>query len=693
MDNLDKLLQQAEEKIKSLQDHDSREQKFAAEANIRFSKNYHAFQKYFPDVAETIANFKAREDFCLHVTLSGEGNFYPKDSDTPLYNDNPTKQAQEQVTRYTERAYFGRTNYFATQSSLMEDDRLHVKYMMKLANVLEKVPSHELNILQKLPKNFPTCLMFGIGLGYHLPVLLEQHTFDYLFICEPDLELFYASLFCIDWAEIIQKIDHQGNSLFLNIGITYDEFFESVRNISSDVGTFSIINSFCYQHYPSDEVNESIKQFFDNYYQLHLGFGFYNDAITGLSHAIHNIEQKAEFIFPHQGMHQKLRDYPVFVVANGPSLDNAIEMIKSFEDQVIIIAAGTALQSLVKAGIKPDFHVLVERTKGTYDAQIDFLEVSDDYTDLNLLAVDVMYPDVLPMYKWAGIGRKGPEAASAFLAVQTIMKYGRPVLELPFCAPLVANTALAYAVAFGFGDVYLLGVDNGYHMTGETHSKLSIYHDDKMKSLGYAAVSGADHKLPGNLGQDVMATNLMCMAKINMEKVIGLVPHINFFNVGHGAKLEGATAIKDDGVILSTQSYDKEALVEEIKDKFFQTIEVELSDEKLGFKEFSELCDYIIEIGERSYSNREEAHNILKAIQRVVYAYKDNQYSHLYHLIKGTLLYFHCPMVTLLYYYEEEKESLEWFTKTLDVWQSFIKAIKDDYPKNWKTKCNWSEFY
>ena len=57
------------------------------------------------------------------------------------------------------------------------------------------------------------------------------------------------------------------------------------------------------------------------------------------------------------------------------------------------------------------------------------------------------------------------------------------------------------------------------------------------------------------------------------------------------------------------------------------------------------------------------------------------------------MLYFHCPMMTLLYYYEQEDKSLQWFDKALKVWQDFIKAIKADFKANWHTKCTWSSFY
>src|SRR5690606_13088289 len=226
--------------------------------------------------------------------------------------------------------------------------------------------------------------------------------------------IFYASLFCTDWAAIIEKVDKAGNTLFLQIGLNITEFFSSVYQISMDIGAYSLIRAFCYQHYPSVEVNQQIAEFFNRYYEIQAGYGFYNDAITGLAHCLANYKSKAHF-FTLPSVRKHI-DMPVVVVGNGPSLDDGAEVLREIQHDVIIFAAGTALGSLAKHGIKADFHVLVERPKSTYDALLDSFDPSY-YADLNLLAVDVMYPDVIDMYKWAGLALKGPEASTVFTQI------------------------------------------------------------------------------------------------------------------------------------------------------------------------------------------------------------------------------------------------------------------------------------
>ena len=685
-DEIKSLLIKAEQSLQESQEQQLRESKFAGEANNRFTKNILAFEKYYPDIAKSIAEYNVSEDFCIHVTKSGHGNFVPNGEQVPLYGDDPLEQTKKQIEKYTKNATFGRTDYTKTQQWESDDTRLHIQYMQRLSSVLNKIGTSKYTPISSLPEHYPTALIFGIGLGYHIPELLKKHSFDYMFICEPDLEMFFASLFCIDWFEVIELLDSKGACLFLSLGVAYDDFFDEVYRIANELGSFCAINSFCYQHYPSQKVNELIKSFFDNYYQLQQGYGFYNDAITGLAHLIRNIENRANFLFSSKNDKKMLADTPVFVVGNGPSLDSAIELIKEHQGKAIIFAAGTALQSLLKVGIVPDFHILVERTKATYDI-LKLVEPKQGYSDLNLLTVDVMYPDVLELYNWSGVGLKGPEAATAFMSLYSYIMCGKQVSELPASGPFVSNTALSYAVMLGFKQIYLLGVDNGYTLNGKTHSDLSIYNDTNIKAL-----QGANIRFDGNFESDVMATSLMAMSKSSFDRLIsGVSGNINVFNVGHGAKLRGAIPIREQDLLLNDVIEDRAELVSLIKSRFFAPVDDSEIEELLGFDEFDELCDYIYSIGTRDIISRESANANLIAQQRVIFAYRKSKTPHLFQLLKGTMLYFHCVIVSFLYQFEEEQDMLVYFNEAHQLWLEFVLKAKKDFRENWKTKCDWTK--
>jgi hypothetical protein len=681
MSNLNDDLQTLETLISKAQQDLERQQQFKIDSEALFSRNLQAFEQYYPDIATAIKAFKPREDFNVFVTTSGVGNFIPAGSDVPMYSDDPLAQTRQQIERNTERGYYSLTQYGF--NIVNTDHRIHSQYMAKLDSHITRARLSQQPLLSKLPEHFPSAMLFGVGLGYAVTLLLEQHSFDYLFISEPNLETFYASLFCTDWAAVIRRVDESGNTLFLQIGLSHAEFFNAIFQVATDIGAYAIIRVYCYQHYPSVEVNEQIKEFFARYYEIQAGFGFYNDAITGLSHCLMNYKNGAEFLLlPDK---RKYLDMPAVVVGNGPSLDEAIAVLKEIQDEVIILAAGTAVGSLAKAGIKPDFHVLVERPKSTYDALLDTCPV-DYYADLNLLAVDVMYPDVIGLYQWAGLGLKGPEAATIFTQLLSLQQLQKVMPSLPYAGPLVANTALSFACLFGFKEIYLMGVTNGY-LQDKSHSSLSIYQSNK--NYQNIVDKGANFPLKGNLDQDVRATKLLKLAHLFMEKLIAMDTKQQVYNVGQGAFIKGALPLYPDDVFITKASRSKAEVIELLKSQYFVQPSFVVTDADLAFEQFDELCDHLNLIASEPFTDRQQASDLLKRQARYVFAFRNTKLSHLYNLVKGALLYFHCPMLTSLYLYEDDEFSLQLFADCLAVWRDYVNEMKLDYRRSWNQKCDW----
>ncbi|AWL11623.1 hypothetical protein HMF8227_01142 [Saliniradius amylolyticus] len=689
MDELKKELAELEKRLDKAKAQQEQQRAFEQESQRRFDNNLLAFKRFFPEIYESICSYTPSDDFRVFVTPTGEGNYIPKGQSVPIYSEEPIAQSRRQVERNVANPVFGRSSlYGKPDEATKTDERLHMRYMCKLAEAINQFDHKNEPKLDKLPEHYPTCIVFGIGLGYHLPILFEQHQFDYIFLCEPDFETFYASLYCTDWCSLMEKVDVESGCLFIQVGIPYETFFNVLRTTYQKIGAFSLISSFCYQHTPVDEVNKLIKEFFNNFYQVQFGYGFYNDALTGLAHGIRNVEKPANFLLRTRVNRRVLSDIPVFIIGNGPSLDQAASVIKENANEAIILAAGSAFQSLLKLGIQPDFHVLVERPKITYDVVCDTLP-EDIVAKTNLLAVDVIYPDVLDKYEWAGLGLKGPEAATVFIQQQYLRESGALMASLPNAAPLVANTALSFAYMMGFQEIYLFGVDNGYPADGDSHSQFSIYKDVNFSDR-FNLDTNAEFELPGNLGGTVKATKLLAIARQQMASLLKDASTLDVYNVGQGAAIEGATPLTEEDVLCLPAKESKDTIIERIKQSFFVQLKEDDLEQSVGVEEFTSLCDYLLSIGEESYSSRQEANDILKRQSRVVFAYQGSKYSHLFHIIKGTLLYFHCPLISMLYLFKDEKRSLEYFNACFPVWQECIRAMRDDFAINWKTKCGHS---
>lgn len=686
--SLDQQLASLSSKIDASMQKKIDEENFAITANQRFADNLVCFEKYYPDVASAIKDFKTREDFCLHVTEHQSANFIANGESVPLYSDDPVAQCIEQVERNLSNPSISSVKYDYRKKNGKVDDRLHVRYMNKISELLGEIREDKAEKIQAIPERFPSAMIFGVGLGYHLPELIKRVEFDYIHIVEPDFELFFASLFCIEWQEIIEKIDNDRGCLFIHLGISYENFFDDLNKMVQDIGAFSISKTFCYQHYPHTNLNALIKDFFNCFYQFQNGFGFYNDAITSIAHTISHNQANLPFWISDKQVDIQYKDTPIFVVGNGPSLDKAEELLKAQQNNAIILAAGTALGSLLKMGIKPDFHVQIERPKRNFDILLDTLP-KDTYKDLNLLTTNVIYSDTPSLYNWTGLAIKGNEAGSDYYAILRIAKKLPRREIIPFSNPLVANTALSFAASFGFNNIYLIGVDNAVSGDGDHHSKYSIYNDDTL-TRKYKPLSGYTHKVAGNLGGDFFANNLYMVAKQQMEQLINYIKEPNYYNVGDGAKLKGAIPLSESDILIKPITTDKSKIVESIKASQFEVDDIEDESFKiLDLDAFNLIASNIVEISREEFHSRAECLEILRRQARYVYSLRGGRYSYYYQLFKGSLLYYHCPIITLLYSYNDDDYTLNKVKEAMLLWNEYLSEVVIDFPKSFDKKCDW----
>ncbi len=240
----------------------------------------------------------------------------------------------------------------------------------------------------------------------------------------------------------------------------------------------------------------------------------------------------------------------------------------------------------------------------------------------------------------------------------------------------------------GFKDIYLIGVNNGA-VEHSTHSKYSIYNDKDLKYKTPMS-KGATYKLEGNLEVDVMATSLLSISKNMMDKLLSAVVKNSkqfVYNVGHGAKIKGAYPLTENDVFVAKRSINKAVIVDQIKSDFFAHDVIHIDESCLEFELFDDICDHLISISKEPFENRQQASDLLKRQSRYLYAFKQSKYMHLFHMLKGSMLYYHSPMITMLYNYEDDEETLNAFRKALELWNNYINEIKIDYRVSWNKKC------
>ena len=223
---------------------------------------------------------------------------------------------------------FSKIDYGYLKHMKNEYDFIHVD-LLNEAGVAYSRAQDELNINTKIKGKVPSVVVFGLGLGYHLNKLLEEVPSEYINLFEPEEDYFYASLFTFDWDSYLKKVDESGASLYLSVGVSEEEVYRELYSRAQEQGPFTISNSWFYQHYPSLSINNLIMKIRDNFHEFFMGWGFIDDAFMSLAHSCENVKRGLPFFQALPSQKNICKDFPVFVVANGPSLDKDIEIIKS----------------------------------------------------------------------------------------------------------------------------------------------------------------------------------------------------------------------------------------------------------------------------------------------------------------------------------------------------------------------------
>lgn len=657
---------------------------FNASAPQRFQNNMLAFSQYFPDIYETFKQYQPSAKFHLRLNPNGTPNMTNHDTGAPMYEADPVAQANRQVQMALANPDINREDFSYAADADNPAEFLHLDLVKAIGgHYIDAKQNLELNV--PIDKHIPSKVIFGIGLGYHLMPLRDATIASYISIFEPNNDYFYASLFCFDWQSYLQKIDADGSYLFIGIGDSDNEIYQALLDRTKQIGAFSILGGFFYSHYASANVDSIITAIKQKYHQFAMGFGFFDDALMGVSHTV-GVLEKSPAMFKYQSnMRQTVTQYPVFIIASGPSLDNDIEKVKSLASQAIIVACNSATTALLSYGIVPDFHVALERTGST----ADFVKahISDaDRQKINLLVLNVMYPDVLDLFGWSGIALKGSESGTSLYQLAEVM-LGNTTATIGYCNPLVGNTALSFFTHLGFENIYLFGVDSGYKSKEHHHTKSSFYYDKAGETVYNQFTAGKDFEVEGNFGEPVFTEPFLHLGKQQMEQLLHFFAgdKLSVYNCSDGIKIEGTQPLHSEDLLIDNQPQDKQAIIEELKQTGFAPVNeaVDLSA-WLDFDTFDEICTTMADMLAGEISCRSDGLKKLMAQLQYFNSLRDNRrYQHLYLLLQGECLYISSILISLLYRYGDEKAIVPYFSGALALWRDFLIKAPTYYRERW----------
>ena len=301
-------------------------------------------------------------------------------------------------------------------------------------------------------------LVYGLGLGYLFQVvsLNSQGT---VILYEPDLNIMKIAFTLVDFSnDILKKNVYITNNL--------EQVSEYIYQKSNTKNSPLLLSTTSYRELNKEnfaslvnELQQMIGRFgLDLKYTKERFWGLTRNLIKNLPNLVHETPI-AEF-------RNKFAGQTAVVVSAGPSLDRNIETIKKYRENIVLIVVGTAIKTLYKHGIKPDFLCLIE----AYDSskQIQGLDLSDVYFVTEPTANNSLrqfkYKDTfshiaknLPLNNWW--------SKLANIDIEEYSSKGT-----------VSYTALNCARILGCSRIIIVGQDLAY-VEGQCYSKDSAYKD------------------------------------------------------------------------------------------------------------------------------------------------------------------------------------------------------------------------
>lgn len=416
-------------------------------------------------------------------------------------------------------------------------------------------------------KHIPLVIVFGSGLGWHLPRLLLEYQIRHLIVIDTDIDAFRLSVFFQDYVLLSRMAMERGTDLTFIVQPDVEQvsnFLMQSMLRSQGLPPFFIHGAaLFYAMDESEEINTIRAAIVETLWELFFGLGYFDDEVISIKHTFDNLRQG----FPiYMKPNVAPEDAVAFIVGSGPSLDDLIPILREYGDRAVIFSCGSAIAALAKTGIRPDFHVEKERPYLVYELLTKTVD-REFLKGIHLLGLNVVHAEVFNLFDSCGVIMKNADTMALLLA-----QHGMPQDVILSCQPTVTNAAIDFVLSAGFKQVYLFGVDMGYKDKEQRHSQHTAYHnnmsdDDDIERL-LADKPDSEMVVPGNFGGEVSTDKILSVARRMMGSMIIRYPEARVFNLNDGAMVTGATPLHKEDFVFDGSLADKATAIEAIKGAF-----------------------------------------------------------------------------------------------------------------------------
>ncbi|GAC15219.1 6-hydroxymethylpterin diphosphokinase MptE-like protein [Aliiglaciecola lipolytica] len=649
----------------------------------RYTNNLAALKKYYPNIFKEFEHYQPK--IWLPVENSqGEINLIKKDSLTPWYSEHPLQDCIFNYDNFSEQPHKDGLVLGYTGTKLAH--YLHYQFVKETEALLIETEEE----ISELPDKIASIILFGLGAGYQLETLLQRHSVEMLFLCEPNTDFFYASLFAIDWETIFSIVEESNARIYLNIGDDGTNLFRDLLNQFHSIGPYILNDTYFYQSYYNASLNTAIAQLREQL-QVVISMGEYFDhAFYGIEHTKEGMRRNYPILThkPANKLSYDSKEVPIFIIGNGPSLDSSVDEIKEWQDKAIIVSCGTALQALHRHKITPDFHAEIEQNRSTFDwatlvGDVEFLK------NITLISCNGIHPDTSNLYKDTLIAFK--EGESSTVSAQRVLG-NKKFSSLQHAFPTVSNFVCDLFSNLGFSNLYLLGVDLGFINVKHHHSLSSgYYQDDGEEITDYTTNNNTSLVVPGNFRSVVNTKHEFKVSRQIIEQVIYKKPkQQNFYNCSDGAKIEGAIPLRVDNILIVSTESQKQAALLEVKTRSFSNAQIsdfiENYEKTYSHKNLMNELGAIEKLNSAELRNKEDVKYIINKQKEMLFASYQSGKSLLFYYLYGTTNYVNAVFTKFMSIQTDQDNVHEACTEIKNKWLTTIGKLKsklsEDYDRD-----------
>ena len=577
--------------------------------DVLYQRNLEALKKFYPKVHQVISKHTSN-----HWQLKQDANSRPNlfhSARNAFFYQNIDEESEQLVEFFLHHPY--KDDVLLGQKTVGK-----LKHYVHFSHVeqIQPLVTQQLQQQSQLPTDVDSLIIFGVALGRHLEVITEKRNITNLYVCEPNLDFFAASLHVTDWASIFERADKNEQRIYLNLGGDGSSYFYDLMAQFYQVGAYSIANTYMLCSYFNRDMQKAISDLRAEL-RVVLALGeYYDHARYGIAHTYNSVKQGHRFLKYDDTEYKQLpaMDLPVFIVGNGPSLDQSFEYLRQYRDKVILISCGTALYSLYKQGIKPDFHAEIEQNRSTY-FWVRQVDNSDWLKDISLLSVNGIHPDTAALFKQTLLCFKDGESSTHFFQ-PGLKKNGFEIASLSYAYPTVTNLVVNYMLRLGSKVMYLFGVDLGYVDVRHHHSQSSAYYKpDGTEVYNYQKAHGGGIPAKGNFLPYVFTKPEFDVSRKLIEQAIKKAGRkFELYNCSNGVKIEGATALQPENILLDAELPDKASALNELIEIAFHRGTEKFADDifqQIDMALFEQTIKHWLEIFDCDVTNRSEAKDFI----------------------------------------------------------------------------------